>query len=191
MKQKASSSNVVVPKVKVIHRQIISESHPVVQQLVEEYEYDLEASIEAVQLFGTKQGAMDYLAGKEGDSRDEEMIAPSATILEPAVEERCILIIKLAIFDHLYMFYNSGTIIVFADPEAEKKYLTLDQLGVVLKHLSEQLPGISVHHAGFKNVHVSHFIMYFCTASVIAKRTFDDEELKSGAPNLIVIPSGM
>jgi hypothetical protein len=30
---------------------------------------------------------------------------------------------------------------VFDDPEAEKKYLTLDQLGFVLKHLSEQLPG--------------------------------------------------
>ena len=88
MKQKASSSNEVIPKVKVVHRQIINESHPVVQQLVEEYEYDLDASIEAVQLFGTKQMAMDYLAGKEGDSGDEEMIAPSAAILEPAAEER-------------------------------------------------------------------------------------------------------
>ena len=88
VKQKTSSSNEVVPKVKVVHRQIINESHPVVQQLVEEYEYDLDASVEAVQLFGTKQGAMDYLAGKEGDSGDEERIAPSATILEPAAEER-------------------------------------------------------------------------------------------------------
>ena len=35
------------------------------------------------------------------------------------------------------------------------------------------------------------YLMFFCIASVIAKRTFDDEELKSGAPNLIVIPSGM
>ena len=40
--------------------------------------------------------------------------------------------------------HDSGTIVVFDDPEAEKKYLTLDQLGVVLKHLGEQLPGISV-----------------------------------------------
>ena len=161
VKQKASSSNEVVPEVKVVHRQIINESHPVVQQLVEEYEYDLDASIEAVQLFGTQQGAMDYLAGKEGDSGDEGMIAPSATILEPAAEERCILIIKLAFVDHLCMLNDSsGTIVVFYDPEAEKKYLTLDQLGVVLKHLSEQLPGISVHYAGFKNVHVSHVLLH-------------------------------
>ena len=88
MKHRASSSGEVVPKVKVIHRQIINESHPVVQQLVDEYEYDLDASIEAVQLFGSKQGAMDYLAGKEGDSGDEEMIAPNAALLEPALEER-------------------------------------------------------------------------------------------------------
>jgi hypothetical protein len=88
VKHRASSSSEVVPKVKVIHRQIINESHPVVQQLVEEYEYDLDASIEAVQIFGSRQAAMDYLAGKEGDSEDEEMIAPNASLLEPALEER-------------------------------------------------------------------------------------------------------
>ena len=65
VKQKGYS---IIPKVKVVHRQIINESHPVVQQLVEEYEYDLDASIEAVQLFGSMQAAMDYLVGKEGDS---------------------------------------------------------------------------------------------------------------------------
>ena len=59
-----------------------------VQQLVEEYEYDLDASIEAVVLFGTKQGAMDYLAGKEGDSGNEEMISPTATLPKPDYEER-------------------------------------------------------------------------------------------------------
>ena len=59
-----------------------------VQQLVEEYEYDLDAVIEAVQLFGIKERAMDYLAGKEGDIGDEEMIPPSVAVLEPAVEER-------------------------------------------------------------------------------------------------------
>ena len=88
VRQTSSSISEVIPKVKVIHRQIINESHPVVQLLVEEYEYDLDASIEAVQIFGSKQAAMDYLAGKEGDSGDEEMIAPNAALLEPALEER-------------------------------------------------------------------------------------------------------
>ena len=87
MKQKASSSPTIIPKVKVVHRHIINESHPVVQQLVEEYEYDLDASIEAVQLFGTKERAMDYLARKEGDSEDEEMITPSAAIFETTPDE--------------------------------------------------------------------------------------------------------
>ena len=88
MKQKTSSSTAIIAKVKVIHRHIINESHPVVQQLVEEYEYDLDASIEAVQLFGTKERAMDYLARKEGDSEDEETITPSAAIPEATPDER-------------------------------------------------------------------------------------------------------
>ena len=85
VKQKESSSPIIIPKVKVVHRHIINESHPVVQQLVEKYDYDLNASIEAVQLFGTKERAMDYLARKEGDSEDEEMITP---IIEPTPDER-------------------------------------------------------------------------------------------------------
>ena len=97
--------------------------------------------------------------------------------------------IKLALVDHLLYVYNSGTIVVFDDPEAEKKYLTLDQLGFVLKHLSEQLPGISVRQ-DCKEVKLVN-VTCFCIASVIAKRTFDDEELKSGTPNLVVVPSGL
>lgn len=84
VKQKFFVSN-IAPKLKVIRQQIINESHPVVQQLVEEYDYDLDASIKAVQLCGTKQRAMDYLARREGDSEDEE---PCAMLLEPPIQER-------------------------------------------------------------------------------------------------------
>ena len=59
-----------------------------VQQLVEKYDYDLNASIEAVQLFGTKERAMDYLARKEVDSEDEETITQSVATTEPTAEER-------------------------------------------------------------------------------------------------------
>ena len=86
MKQKASSTN-IIPKVKIVHRHIINESHPVVQQLVEEYEYDLESSIEAVQLFETLERAMDYLARKEADNDGEEVITPSITVVEPTADE--------------------------------------------------------------------------------------------------------
>jgi hypothetical protein len=84
MKQKSSIRN-FVPNVKVIRRQVVNESHPIVQQLVKEYEYDLDASIKAVHLYGTKQGAMDYLARREGDSEDEES---SELLLQPAIQER-------------------------------------------------------------------------------------------------------
>ena len=54
--------------------------------------------------------------------------------------------IKPLLWIILYV-YISGTIVIYDDNEANEKYLTLDQLGVVLKHLSEQLPGISIHQA--------------------------------------------
>ena len=57
-------------KTKVIHRQIINESHPAVKKLVEEYEFYLEASIEAVKLCGTVNEAIDYLVRKETDKEE-------------------------------------------------------------------------------------------------------------------------
>ena len=87
VKQK-SSPTTIIPKVKIVHRHIINESHPVVQQLVEEYEYDLDASIEAVQLFGMLDRAMDYLARKDADDEDEEAVTPKVAIVEPTADER-------------------------------------------------------------------------------------------------------
>lgn len=43
-----------------------------VQQLVEEYEYDLEASIDAARICeGSLEKAMDYLAGKDIENRED------------------------------------------------------------------------------------------------------------------------
>ena len=68
----ATITAVIPPKVKVVHRQVINESHPLVQQLVEEYEYDIELSIEAVRLCGKDfEKAMDYLATRCTDTGDE------------------------------------------------------------------------------------------------------------------------
>jgi hypothetical protein len=54
------------PRVKVVHRKIINESHPAVQELVEEYDFDLEAAIEAVRLCrGDVNKAMDYLTRRD------------------------------------------------------------------------------------------------------------------------------
>ena len=73
-------------EVKVIYKPIVNESHPVVRQLVEE-EYDLDASIEAVRLFGTLEKAMDYLAKKETESGDDE-VQPSIATVAPTTDDR-------------------------------------------------------------------------------------------------------
>ena len=71
MKRK-SSPVALSPKVKVVHRQIINESHPAVQELVDEYEYDLEAAIEAVRLCrGDLNKAMDYLERKNTENGED------------------------------------------------------------------------------------------------------------------------
>lgn len=82
MKKQKTSPATISPKVKFVRRQIINESHPIVQQLVEEYEYDLEASIDAVRLCGgTLQRAMDYLA-RRGTDNGEELL----TDIDPAFD---------------------------------------------------------------------------------------------------------
>ena len=82
VKRKTSPAAAISPKVKVVHKQIINESHPVVQQLVEEYEYDLEASIDAVRLCGgTLERAMDYLARRDTENGEELL-----TDVEPALD---------------------------------------------------------------------------------------------------------
>ena len=81
MKRKSSPA-AMSPKVKVVHRQIINESHPAVQQLVDEYEYDLEASIEAVRLCrGDVNKAMDYLARKDTED-GEDIVAEFKPMLD-------------------------------------------------------------------------------------------------------------
>ena len=80
MKRKSSPA-AVSPKVKVVHRQIINESHPAVQELIED-EYDLEAAIEAVRLCGgSLQKAMDYLARKDTED-GEDIVAEFEPILD-------------------------------------------------------------------------------------------------------------
>ena len=84
---KCTNSPVAVHReVKVVYKPIVSESHPVVQQLVEE-EYDLDASIEAVRLFGTLEKAMDYLAKKETESGDDEA-QPFIPTVGPTTDDR-------------------------------------------------------------------------------------------------------
>ena len=39
------------------------------------------------------------------------------------------------------MLFFSGNIVIYDDNQAEKKYLNLDELGVVLKSLGDQLSG--------------------------------------------------
>jgi hypothetical protein len=54
---------VVSSEIKIVYKEAINKSHPLVQELVDDHGHDLEASIEAVHLNPNDlQGAMDHLA---------------------------------------------------------------------------------------------------------------------------------
>ena len=75
--------------VKVVHKQIINESHPIVLKLVEN-DYDLEDSIDAVRRCGAKgtlQEAMDYLDSKDIGSESPTTEFSSPVMLEVPAEE--------------------------------------------------------------------------------------------------------
>ena len=92
-----NSPNPASPKGKVVRRQIINESHPIVQQLVEEFEYELEPSIDAVRLCGGDLAkAMNYLETRDTDIGDELLteFKPAGDIqLEgDSADEGCVII---------------------------------------------------------------------------------------------------
>ena len=69
---------VVSPEMKIVYKDAINKSHPLVQELVDDHGYDLEASIEAVRLNPNDlQGAMDHLA----HSKSTRSNASSSTIV--------------------------------------------------------------------------------------------------------------
>ena len=76
--------------------------------------------------------------------------------------------------------------VVSNDTEAEATYLSLDELGVVLGKLNQQLPGSTVKSVASILLYLLYF-MLLTIASLNRKRTFNDE-LKPGCPNLIVMP---
>ena len=58
-------------------------------------------------------------------------------------------------------YFYSENIVVYDDKEAEGKYLTLDQLGSVLRSLSELLPGIYCSYLKLDIFYMSK--IYACT----------------------------
>ena len=77
---------VVATAVKTIHKQIIDELHPDVQELVNEYDYMVEDAVESIQLCGSLDKAMDYLTKKESEGGFEGHWLHSTW--EPDIEER-------------------------------------------------------------------------------------------------------
>lgn len=57
--------------------------------------------------------------------------------------------------------HRERRITVFEDPDAERKYLMLDELGQVLKHLSNALSRKWMYIWAFDNVCIVEVIMYY------------------------------
>jgi hypothetical protein len=83
---------------------------------------------------------------------------------------------------------NESGLTIYFLPEAEEKYLMLEFLGQVLRHLTN-LP-CELPHQGL-NVDVNFDHSYFAfIGTVQTQRTFPREVLKEGYPNLLVESPG-
>ena len=79
------SKQAIVSAVKTIHKRIIDDTHSVVQELVNDYDYEVEDAIEAVQLCGSLNKAIDFLTKKENEGSEGHWLQAT---WEPDTEER-------------------------------------------------------------------------------------------------------
>lgn len=85
----------------------------------------------------------------------------------------------------------SKNIIVYCDDKVEERYLSLDDLGIVLEKLSHQLPGMySAIICMCFRILCTCMCIIICLGTVKIKRTFNGE-LRPGCPNLILTPHSM
>ena len=81
----------------------------------------------------------------------------------------------------------TADVIVHCDEGAESRYLTLEELGTLLKSISALLPG-------WLCTTVAQLIIPVCSvqsAFIPLARVFNTNIMKEGAPNLLVVSPGM
>ena len=93
--QKSPPTNL---SLKIIVRQLVDESHPVVQQLLEA-DFDLDKSIDAVQQHGELGPAMDYIIATKDGSDEGDLFGKSQWQLRKEIintdENRCVKTISV------------------------------------------------------------------------------------------------
>ena len=143
--------------VTISHKQAVDESNALVIELMEEG-FDPEMCIEAVRRFGEDDEAVrDYLYSIEEKG---DIFQPSAMLYGAGEEEQMQPVEHAAVDRRLYVLHMCSLILVhvyvhvrmcvysiveettiFKDEKAENKYLTLSELGEVLRGLAKALPG--------------------------------------------------
>lgn len=80
----------ISPEIKVVYKEAINKSHPLVQELVDDHGHDLEASIEAIRLYPNDlQRAMDHLAlSKSANASSSIIVRSSANITGTEIDQK-------------------------------------------------------------------------------------------------------
>lgn len=142
---------VVSPEIKIVYKEGINKSHPLVHELVDDYGHNLEASIEAVRFYPNDlQGAMDHLARSKSANASSNIIVRSSASetgtdidqKKPGMDKKYVQLWTTPNTRYLHILYVcSENINISQDSNAEGSYLSLDELGIVLGKLSEKLLG--------------------------------------------------
>ena len=133
----------------VTHKQPVQEEHSEVQRLIGAG-YTKDESITAIERWGTAAKAMEHLlAGPESDGlfgstapvqAKEIPVQYQTEMLVNSLHCLCVTNVMCGVYAHVH---RENQITMFVDPNAEGKYLMLEELGWVLRELST-LPGMYV-----------------------------------------------
>ena len=126
----------------IIHKQPIHEEHSEVQELIEAG-YNKNESITAIERWGTAEEAMEHLLVVAESDGIFVPTAPEQAKETPAQYPTNVLVNSLLFLLVTYFMcgmcinvHRGKQITIFVDPDAEKKYLMLEELGCVLRKLS-------------------------------------------------------
>ena len=151
-----ATPTVVSPEMKIVYKDVINKSHPLVQELIDDHGYDLEASIEAVRLnLNDLQGAMDHLAHSKStrsNASSSTIVRSSANGLQTGSDQNksgmdkkygiVLMDNNIKLSDNFFCLYVcSVNINISQDGNAEGSHLSLEELGTVLGKLSQKLLG--------------------------------------------------
>lgn len=157
-----------IMQIKTVVHDTVDENHSIVKDLVSAG-YTVQQGIDAMEKYGTLEGALDYLGTIDIDEEEDELFPSTYKPQLSSEDSQPNDTFKMKWYVACYM--HEAVILVsmyrrkddpptiHSDPEVEDGYLNLKELGSVLKKLSEIMPGEYLFDFA-EHVHIHTCLLY-------------------------------